>query len=262
MNLVSLRGTSKETWEHVAASRKRPDEDWQEVFWTEKEDAEPAWYCTGIWKLPILGNEQAAELADGNDFVFLAWKGTLPWVSCHCRAPTKCILAVCLLPLIPDHVHFATTSVAPGMCDPWPSGCSWLFHLVLPPVLQKSSPELPRSKQITCKAEATQQCIDSYIFRPQHTSSWLWEGAFFHLRWPVERCYPPTGGHSSRRGVLGSFWVPTEVPTLQSLPLCNPINTAEKALQCRGPCWGAHSQLLNAETVLCVEAETHISGLI
>lgn len=42
MNLDSLRGTKKEVWEHVAASRMRPDEDWQEVFQTEKEDAEPA----------------------------------------------------------------------------------------------------------------------------------------------------------------------------------------------------------------------------
>lgn len=78
MNLASLRGTSKEPWKHVAASGKRPDEDWQEVFQAEKEDSEPALYRAGIWKLPTLGNEQVAEFADGNDFVFLTWKGTLP----------------------------------------------------------------------------------------------------------------------------------------------------------------------------------------
>lgn len=101
---MSLRGTSCETWQCVAVSRKRPDKDWQGVFWSEKEDAQPSWYHNGIWKLPTLSNEQVAELAIGSDFIFLTW-------SSH-----KVILAVCLLPPIPDHVHFVTTSNTPGMC--------------------------------------------------------------------------------------------------------------------------------------------------
>lgn len=56
-------------------------------------------------------------------------------------------------------------------------------------------------------------------------------------------------------GVLGSFLGLPEVPTLQSLPLCNSINAAEKALQCRGLCWGAHSHCLIQEWSFFVEAE-------
>lgn len=51
MSLSSLRGTRKGKWECAAASRRRPDEDGQEVLQAEKEDMETTWYCTGIWKL-------------------------------------------------------------------------------------------------------------------------------------------------------------------------------------------------------------------
>lgn len=247
MNLDSLRGTKKEVWEHVAASRMRPDEDWQEVFQTEKEDAEPAWYCSGIWKPPTVGNEQVAELADGHGFIFLTWKGTLLWVSHHCRAPTKCILAVHLLPLVPDSVHFATTNIAPGMCDPWPSSCCWLFHLMCPLMLQKTSPELLRSKQITCKAGATQQHIGSCIF------SILPDGCGSILSSEVaglKVLASNRGRTQQQRRSLGKFWVLPGVPTLQSLPWGNLISIAEKAFQGRGP-WG-----------LQLDRWTHMSGLI
>lgn len=104
---MSLRGTSHETQECVAASRKRPDKDSQirqEVFRSEKEDAQPSWYHNGIWKLPTLRTEQVAELADDNEFIFLTWSSY------------KVVLVVCLLPLIPDHVHFAATSDTPSLC--------------------------------------------------------------------------------------------------------------------------------------------------
>lgn len=51
MRLMSPRGTRKGKWECAAASRRRPDEDRQEVFQDEKEDMETTWYCTRIWKL-------------------------------------------------------------------------------------------------------------------------------------------------------------------------------------------------------------------
>lgn len=127
----------------MAASRNRPDKDWQEVFWSEK-DAQPSWYHNGVWKLPTLSNEQVAELADGNDFIFLTWSSY------------KGVLAVCLLPLIPDQSILLPQVILQVcvFCD----FCSRLFHLRV------------LTFQTACKAEATQQHVDSYVSRPLHAS--------------------------------------------------------------------------------------------
>lgn len=42
---------------------------------------------------------------------------------------------------------------------------------------------------------------------------------------------------------LGKVLTSSSRTTLQVLPLCIPISTAENTSQCRGPCWGAETSL-------------------
>lgn len=91
-----------------------------------------------------MGSGNFLLYVDGNDFIFLAWSSY------------KGVLAVCLLPLIPDQSILLPQVILQVcvFCD----FCSRLFHLRV------------LTFQTACKAEATQQHVDSYVSRPLHAS--------------------------------------------------------------------------------------------